>query len=113
MQALDLRPGGAFEMRSSEDGEHFGPHVSGCFLDVVEGERLVFTDTLLADWRPADAPFMTAVITLRDHPDGTEYAAHVMHKSQADRDNHEEMGFSDGWGTVIAQLAALVEPQEP
>jgi uncharacterized protein YndB with AHSA1/START domain len=80
---------------------------------VVEGERLVFTDTLLAGWRPAESPFMTAAITLRDHPDGTEYAAHVMHKSQADRDNHEEMGFFDGWGTVIEQLAALVEQHEP
>jgi uncharacterized protein YndB with AHSA1/START domain len=112
VQALDLRPGGAFETLYSEDGESFSPHVSGCFLDVVEGERLVFTDTLLADWRPAESPFMTAVITLRDRPDGTEYAAHVMHKSQADRDNHEEMGFFDGWGTVIEQLAALVEPRE-
>ncbi|MDQ2653173.1 MAG: SRPBCC family protein [Chloroflexota bacterium] len=113
VQALDLRPGGAFETLYSEDGEHFGPHVNGCFLDVVEGERLVFTDTLLGGWRPADAPFMTAVISLRDHPEGAEYAAHVMHKSQADRDNHEEMGFYDGWGTVIAQLAALVEQREP
>jgi uncharacterized protein YndB with AHSA1/START domain len=112
VQALDLRPGGAFETLYSEDGESFGPHVSGCFLDVVEGERLVFTDTLLGGWRPADAPFMTAVITLRDHPEGTEYAAHVMHKSQADRDNHEEMGFYDGWGTVADQLAALVELRE-
>jgi uncharacterized protein YndB with AHSA1/START domain len=113
VQALDLRPGGAFETLYSEDGEQYGPHVSGCFLDVVEGERLVFTDTLLAGWRPAESPFMTAVITLRDHPDGTEYAAHVMHKSQVDRDNHEEMGFFDGWGTVIEQLAALVEQREP
>jgi uncharacterized protein YndB with AHSA1/START domain len=113
VQALDVRPGGAFETLYSEDGEQFGPHVSGCFLDVVEGERLVFTDTLLAGWRPAESSFMTAVITLRDHPDGTEYAAHVMHKSQADRDNHEEMGFFDGWGTVIEQLAALVEQRAP
>jgi len=67
VQALDIRPGGAFETLYSEDGVDFGPHVSGCFLDVLEGERLVFTDTLLAGWRPAEAPFMTAVITLRDH----------------------------------------------
>lgn len=113
VQELDLRPGGAFVTLYSEDGEFFGRHVSGCFLDVVEGERLVFTDTLHGGWRPADAPFMTAVITLRDHPEGTEYRAHVMHKSQDDRDNHEKMGFYDGWGTVADQLAALVEQQEP
>jgi uncharacterized protein YndB with AHSA1/START domain len=110
---LDLRPGGAFVTLYSEDGASFGPHVSGSFLDVLEGERLVFTDTLLGGWRPSEAPFMTAVITLRDHPEGTEYHAHVMHKSQADRDNHEQMGFYDGWGTVADQLAALVEQREP
>ena len=113
VQELDLRPGGAFVTLYSEDGASFGPHVSGCFLDVVEGERLVFTDTLHGGWRPADAPFMTAIITLQGHPEGTEYNAHVMHKSQADRDNHEEMGFYDGWGTVADQLAALVEQREP
>lgn len=113
VRTLDLWPGGAFETLYSEDGAQFDPHLSGCFLDVVEGERLVFTDTLLGGWRPAETPFMTAVITLRDHPEGTEYAAHVMHKSQADRANHEAMGFFDGWGTVVAQLAALVEPREP
>jgi hypothetical protein len=32
-----------------------------------------------------------------------------MHKNRTDRDKHEEMGFHDGWGTVTAQLAALVE----
>lgn len=53
--------------------------------------------------------FMTAIITLRDHPDGTDYAAHAMHKNPADRNMHAEMGFHDGWGTVIGQLAAMVE----
>jgi uncharacterized protein YndB with AHSA1/START domain len=52
---------------------------------------------------------MTAIITLRDHPMGTDYVAHVMHKSNADRNMHEEMGFYDGWGTVVEQLAKLVE----
>jgi hypothetical protein len=32
-----------------------------------------------------------------------------MHKSQGDRNNHETWGFFDGWGTVIEQLAKLVE----
>jgi uncharacterized protein YndB with AHSA1/START domain len=34
-----------------------------------------------------------------------------MHKSQADRDLHEELGFYDGWGTVTEQLARLAEPR--
>ncbi|MCU1444810.1 MAG: activator of ATPase [Cryobacterium sp.] len=46
---------------------------------------------------------------MTDHPDGTEYTATAMHRNGADRDQHEELGFQDGWGTVIRQLAALVE----
>lgn len=106
---MELRPGGAFETKISENGGAFSPHLTACFLAAEEGRRLVFTNALTAGWRPADNPFMTAVITLTDHPDGTDYAAHVMHRSDADRAMHEEMGFFDGWGTVIAQLAGLVE----
>jgi uncharacterized protein YndB with AHSA1/START domain len=106
---MDLHPGGSFETQISEDGGEFTPHLSGCFLEIVDGERIVFTNALLGGWRPAEHPFMTAIITLHDHPQGTEYVAHVMHKSQADRTMHETMGFADGWGTVIEQLANLAE----
>jgi uncharacterized protein YndB with AHSA1/START domain len=111
--AMELRPGGAFETQISEDGGDFVPHLSACFLDIVECERIVFTDALLGGWRPAEHPFMTAIITLREHPEGTEYAAHVMHKNNADRTMHETMGFFDGWGTVAEQLANLVEQRAP
>jgi uncharacterized protein YndB with AHSA1/START domain len=40
---------------------------------------------------------------------GTEYSATAMHRSGADRDRHEQLGFDDGWGTVTEQLAQLVE----
>jgi len=49
------------------------------------------------------------VITLDDHDLGTAYRALVMHKSPADRGMHVEAGFYDGWGTVIEQLAEMVE----
>lgn len=52
---------------------------------------------------------MTAVITMQDHPLGTEYVANVMHRNTADRNTHEELGFHDGWGTVTRQLAELTE----
>lgn len=107
--AMELRPGGAFVTHISEGGGDFAPHLSACFLAVDPLERIVFTNALVGGWRPAEQPFMTAIITLRDHPQGTEYVAYVMHKSQADRDLHDEMGFYDGWGTVTEQLAALAE----
>ena len=108
---MELRPGGSFVTEISEDGGAFAPHMNCCFLDVADGERIVFTNALVGGWRPAEQPFMSAVIALKDHPMGTDYVAHVMHKNNADRNMHEEMGFYDGWGTVIGQLAALVEPR--
>ena len=110
VQEMDLRPGGAFITLISEQGGDFAPHLSACFLDVQDLQRIVFTNALTAGWRPAEQPFMTAIITLQDHPSGTQYAAHVMHKTRGDRDRHEKLGFFDGWGTVIEQLAARVEP---
>jgi len=106
---MDLRPGGSFVTQIAEGGGDFTPHLSACFLAVDHLERIVFTNALVGGWRPAQQPFMTATITLRDHPRGTVYAAHVMHKSNADRNLHEEMGFDDGWGTVAEQLARIVE----
>ena len=112
--AMDLRPGGSFVTEMSENGGPFMPHLSACFLNIAEAERIVFTNALVDGWRPAAAFYptpLTATITFKDHPEGTEYVAHVMHKDRADRDRHEELGFHDGWGTVAAQLAALVEPR--
>ena len=107
---MDLRPGGSFVTQIREDDGDFKPHLSACFLDVEDGKRIVFTNALVGGWRPAEHPFMTAIITLQDHSMGTEYVAHVMHRNSADRNMHEEMGFHDGWGTVAEQLATLVEP---
>lgn len=108
--ALELRPGGSFLTRYSEGaGMAFGPHIDGCFLAVEPEARIVFTDTLTGGWRPSKQPFMTGVISFRDHPKGTEYHAYAMHKTVADRKNHADMGFYDGWGTVADQLAKLVE----
>lgn len=109
VQEMELRPGGSLVTLLSENGGDFVPHLRGCFLAIDELERLVFTNSLVGGWRPAEEPFMTAIITLREHQQGTEYVAHVMHKSNADRTMHEKMGFHDGWGTVTEQLARLVE----
>lgn len=108
---MDLHPGGAFVTEMSENGGPFGPHLSACFLDVAREERIIFTNALTGGWRPAASGFVTAVITFRDHPDGTEYSALAMHKDRSDRDKHAELGFHDGWTTVAAQLAGLVESE--
>lgn len=106
---LDLRPGGGFETRMREDGGEFQPHVEGCFLEVAPERRLVWTTTLAEGWQPIE-PWLalTAIITFEAEGRGTRYSARVLHKSAADSRKHEEMGFQEGWGTTIDQLASYV-----
>jgi uncharacterized protein YndB with AHSA1/START domain len=75
---------------------------------VVENERLVFTDALEPGYRPAQNPFFTAIITLEEHAGGTKYTARALHKSDADREEHDGWDFYEGWGKCLDQLIALV-----
>jgi uncharacterized protein YndB with AHSA1/START domain len=108
---LDVRPGGAFVTRMSDDGDVFVPHLDASFLVVDDHERVVFTNAIDSGWRPVDpAPVaMTAEITFGEHPEGTDYRVLVRHGDPAARARHEELGFLDGWGSVTEQLAALAE----
>ena len=107
---LDLRPGGGFVTRMREGDGDFGPHVDGCFLEAVPNERLVFTTVLTEGWQPAE-PWLalTAILTFEAKDGGTLYSARVLHKTPEDSAKHEEMGFYEGWGTAIGQLAAMLE----
>ena len=106
---IDLRPGGVFRtvMRSPE-GEEFDN--VGCYLAIDEGRRLVFTDALGPGFRPQPAPFMTAEILIEATDDGgTRYRAIARHVDAAGREQHEEMGFLDGWSAALDQLVAFVQ----
>ena len=102
---IDLHPGGIirFTMRSPE-GKDF-PNV-GCILEVVPQERLVWTDALLPGYRPSAKPFFTAIIALEKQGKGTRYTATAIHRDEAGRKQHEEMGFYEGWGQCLDQLVA-------
>jgi uncharacterized protein YndB with AHSA1/START domain len=108
---LEVRPGGGFVTQMSEDGRTFFPHTNSVFLLVEPEHRLVFTNAVDSDWRPAaPAPvLMTAEIVFGQHAEGTDYRAIVRHGDPKDRDRHEALGFFDGWGSVTEALAALVE----
>ena len=110
---LDLRPGGIFRIRmTGPDGFDTGHGNAGCVLEVKEREKLVWTSALAPGYRPAQLAAdgcesfpMTAVITFADAGDGkTLYKAVSLHKTLADKETHEKMGFHDGWGTVATQL---------
>ena len=107
---LNLRAGGGFETQMRQGDEDFQPHVEGCFLEAVPESRLVWTTVLREGWRPIE-PWLalTAIITFTPEGNGTRYRAHVLHRNTEDSLKHQEMGFFDGWGTVIEQLAKTVE----
>jgi uncharacterized protein YndB with AHSA1/START domain len=91
---------------NSPDGERFGE--PGVFLEVVENERLVFTDAFHPGWRPSGRAFMAAEVLFDDAGAGkTRYTARAMHWSADARKEHEEMGFHEGWGKAADQLEAL------
>lgn len=110
---IDLRVGGLCRttMRSRE-GQDF-PN-TGCYLEIVENQKLVFTDALGADFRPSEKPFFTISITLEPHGTGTngtgtKYTVVAMHKDAAGRQTHEEMGFHVGWGICFDQMIELLK----
>ena len=111
---IDLRPGGIFRtVMRSPDGLEF-PNI-GCYLEVVENERLAWTNALGPSFRPAPAPTgnhsmnfaFTAMIELAVHGNGTTYTARVIHGNETDRNKHAAMGFEQDWGKALDQLVAL------
>ena len=115
---LDLRAGGrCFTHMKGPDGFDM-PH-EGVFLEVVPNEKIVFTDGFKAGWMPSgddcagnsSEPFMVAIVTFAREGSGTRYTARVRHWKEEKRKQHEEMGFTEGWGIVAGQLAALAEAE--
>ncbi|MCU0881297.1 MAG: SRPBCC family protein [Hyphomonadaceae bacterium] len=105
---MDLRPGGAANTTmNGPDGEVM-PNL-GQYLEVVPGERLVFTDAFVGDWVPgANAPFMTGYVILSDAPDGgTHMEWGARHWSDEATEQHKSMGFEAGWNAAADQLDAL------
>jgi uncharacterized protein YndB with AHSA1/START domain len=103
----DRRPGGACEMTM------FGPNgeempLRGIYLAWDEGRRFVTTDAVNGDLEPA-GPFMIGIWQVEPEGDGTRYTASARHWAAEAKEQHEAMGFTQGWGACADQLAALAQ----
>ena len=66
----------------------------GVYLEVVPGEKLVFTDAYTEGWKPAPEPFMTAILLLADAPGGgTTYTAIARHRNPDTRKDARGYGL--------------------
>lgn len=105
--AIEPRAGGIFSIvMVSPDGSEM-EETPGCVLLAEPGVRLVWTDAVGPEFRPNAETFMTVDITMQSVNGGTRYRAVVRHKSDADRQKHEDMGFYQGWGICLTQLEVL------
>jgi uncharacterized protein YndB with AHSA1/START domain len=105
--SLDVRPGGSSVIvMQSPDGEKMPNH--GIYLEVIENEKLVTTDAFEHAWSPKEGqPFMVAILTFEDEAGKTRYTARVRHWTTEARQQHEQMGFHEGWGVCADQLEQL------
>lgn len=105
--AQDRFPGGRSAMiMRGPDGEEM-PH-DGIMLAWDEGRRFASTDAIVGDLEPS-GPFMIGIWEIEPEGDGTRYTARARHWSDEARQQHEEMGFVQGWEACAAQLAELCE----
>lgn len=107
--SIDLTAGGDFTFTmNGPDGERV--ENPGVLLEVVDQERLVFTDAFQPGWTPSGQPFMVADVRFADAGDGkTRYEARAMHWNEEVLKQHEEMGFHEGWGKAADQLETLAK----
>lgn len=103
----DWRPGGRSAMVMRGPNGEQSPN-EGVFLEVLPGERFIFTDAFTVGWHPA-GPFMVGVFEIAPAGDGTHYRASARHWTAEACERHKAMGFDAGWGAVADQLKALAE----
>lgn len=106
---IDLKPGGKFNTTfKSPEGQEM-PN-QGCYLEVVENKKIVWTDALTEGFRPVIKPYMTASITFEEAPNSqTYYKVHILHSNPEDKKSHDEMGFEVGWSAALDQLITLMK----
>lgn len=103
---LDVRVGGtSLVVMGGPNGEQIP--CPGIYLALEPGRRIVSTDAYERAWQPTARPFMTLILSFTPEGEGTRYRAWVRHWSEADRKEHEAMGFHSGWGQCTDQLAEL------
>jgi uncharacterized protein YndB with AHSA1/START domain len=109
---IDLKIGGEFyTVMEGPAGEKM--QNNGCYLEVIENQKLVWTGMMSKGFRPVPTnpmgfQFVSTIFFLKSDI-GTIYKAIVTHADEEDRRKHEQMGFQEGWGKAFDQLITLMK----
>lgn len=106
---IEIRPGGRFNfVMSSPEGQDY-PN-TGIVLAVEPNKRIVTTDAVNPQTFEPAGPFMIVDVTFEDLGGGkTRYRAIARHWTEEAKQQHEQMGFHEGWGQTARQLEALAK----
>ena len=103
----DRRPGGVCKMTMyGPDGEVIPQ--DGIYLAFDEGRRFVTTDAIVGEFEPS-GPFMIGMWEIAPEGDGTRYTARARHWTEEAKQQHADMGFTEGWEACAQQLATICE----
>jgi uncharacterized protein YndB with AHSA1/START domain len=102
---IDLHAGRRFN--TTFEVERAEMNNKGVYLEVLDSEKLVFTDTYTdtntEGWKPAADPFVTAILLFSDAADGGRTQT-ARDRTPQTRQAHKNIGFLEGWGIVANQL---------
>ena len=103
----ERRAGGRCDMTFYGPNGEIMPQ-NGIYLAFEEGRRFVTTDAFTGDFEPS-GPFMVGSWEIEPDGSGTRYTARARHWTEEAMRQHQEIGFSQGWGACADQLKALCE----
>lgn len=106
----DPRPGGIWRIDMQGPDGTIYPN-KGRYLEVVEPERLVYTDVVDQDetaWGDSPPPSTVVTVTFDDHDGQTKVTTVIRLDSIQARDAMIEMGAVTGWTESMERLEALL-----
>lgn len=107
VEVMDLRAGGQSKLTMYGPNGEVMPN-EGVYLEVVEREKIVFTDAFRLGWIP-QGPFMVGFMEFTAQGGKTHYRAGARHWTSEALEQHKAMGFEAGWSEVAVQLEAVAK----
>jgi uncharacterized protein YndB with AHSA1/START domain len=103
---MDFRVGGRYRFAMTGPDGQQGPPFGGEYLEIVPNRKIVYTNA----FEMPDAETMVVAITFdEDEQSGqTTLTIHTLFASVAMKQAHLGMGYEQGWGSMLEQLAAVV-----